>query len=320
MSGGDLRYHLYHYSKPFTEDMIKFIIINISLCLQFIHQKGIIHRDIKPENFVFDEKGYLHLTDFGFAINKNEYNNIEKNILNEDIDSDIHEDYIENDIVGTLGYIAPEIILSTNKESFVSDIFSFGIICYELIFRKRPYKGKTRYKIGKEMLNEEISYKSNIKYSDLLFNFVKKLLVINPEERLGSILGIKEIRENEYLKYFNWEQIQNQSYKSPFVEVIQILREYKNKDDNIFELFDTNECNKSFEFDEETNMRLSSIEANPDYILHFREYSYIGSEFEKIISLKDNKNYLDFQESEADKKIPKIKQKKLYRSNSDLRI
>jgi hypothetical protein len=62
-------------------------------------------------------------------------------------------------------------------------------------------------------------------------------------------------------------------------------------------------------------MRLSNIEANQDYILHFREYSYISSEIEEII---ENKNYLNFQESETDEKIPKIKKKKLYRSNSDL--
>ena len=318
MSGGDLRYHLYHYSKPFTEDMIKFIIINISLCLQYIHKKGIIHRDIKPENFVFDEKGYLHLTDFGLAIYENENKNNEENILIEDIDDNVKEDYIENDLVGTLGYIAPEIILNTNKESFISDIFSFGIICYELIFRKRPYKGKTRYLIGKEMLNDEISYKSNIKYSDSLFNLTKKLLVINPEERLGAKSGIKEILENEYLKYFDYKEIQNHSYKSPFEEIIHILRENNNKVDNYFELFDIYECNKSFEFDEETNMRLLDIEANQDYILHFREYSYISSEIEEIISLNENTNYLDFQESETDEKIPKIKEKKLYRSNSDL--
>ena len=318
MSGGDLRYHLYHYSKPFTEDMIKFIIINISLCLQYIHQKGIIHRDIKPENFVFDEKGYLHLTDFGLAIYENENKNIEENIIIEDNDGNFHEDYIQNDLVGTLGYIAPEIILNTNKESFVSDIFSFGIICYELIFRKRPYKGKTRYQIGKEMLNDEISYKSNIKYSNLLFNLIKRLLVINPEERLGTKSGIKEVLENEYLKTFNKKEIQNHSYKSPFIEIIHMLRENNNKVDNIdniFELFDTYECNKSFEFDEETNLRLSNIEANQDYIFHFREYSYINPEIEEII---ENKNYLDFQESETDEKIPKIMEKKLYRSNSDL--
>ena len=80
MQGGDLRYHLNHYQGNFTEKMIKMIIVNISLCLAVLHQNGIVHRDIKPENFLFDNDGYLHLTDFNSAVFIDE-ENYKKDIL-----------------------------------------------------------------------------------------------------------------------------------------------------------------------------------------------------------------------------------------------
>ena len=66
-SGGDLRYHISKRSnKHFTEDETKFIICNLLTALIYLRQNKIIHRDIKPENLVFDEIGYVHLTDLEF--------------------------------------------------------------------------------------------------------------------------------------------------------------------------------------------------------------------------------------------------------------
>ena len=274
MTGGDLRYHLNHYNKPFTEEMIKFIIINISLCLNLIHQNGIIHRDIKPENFVFDEYGYLHLTDFGLAIYKEEEYDIQTDI---NINNNENINYIETDMVGTIGYIAPEIILGVGKYNFSVDFYALGVICYELIFMKKPYKGLTRYQIGKEILERKINYNTDLNYSDELIYLVKKLLEINPEERIGKISDI-----NKYLKEYNWNLIQNRKYNSPFVEIIQYLRNYINNDNNIYELIDIRNCKKSIKLDNETNLRLSQIKASPDYIHYFQDYTFIYFDNEEI--------------------------------------
>lgn len=64
-SGGDLRYHL--PNKFYNEEETKFMIACIIIALEYIHAQGVIHRDIKPENLVFDENGYLMLTDFGIS-------------------------------------------------------------------------------------------------------------------------------------------------------------------------------------------------------------------------------------------------------------
>ncbi len=66
MQGGDLRYHFAKHRK-FTEEQTKFFMACMLLCLEFLHSKSILHRDIKPENLVFDEAGYMKVTDLGIA-------------------------------------------------------------------------------------------------------------------------------------------------------------------------------------------------------------------------------------------------------------
>jgi len=66
LAGGDLRYHIGRIQK-FTEEQAKFLIGCIIVAIEYIHKMKIFHRDIKPENLVFDEFGYLKLTDFGIS-------------------------------------------------------------------------------------------------------------------------------------------------------------------------------------------------------------------------------------------------------------
>lgn len=66
LSGGDLRYHIGRMGK-YTEEQTKFLVACIIVAIEYIHKMKIFHRDIKPENLVFDENGYLKLTDFGIA-------------------------------------------------------------------------------------------------------------------------------------------------------------------------------------------------------------------------------------------------------------
>ena len=66
MPGGDFRYHITR-NRHFSEAQSKFFIACILIGLEFLHNNGVIHRDIKPENLVFDNQGYLTITDFGIA-------------------------------------------------------------------------------------------------------------------------------------------------------------------------------------------------------------------------------------------------------------
>ena len=109
LSGGDLRYHLAR-NKRFSEEQTKFFIACMVIALEYVHNKSIIHRDIKPENLVFDDRGYLRVTDFGIARIWNPDNSKETS--------------------GTPGYMAPEVMCRQNHGVAV-DYFAIGIIGYE---------------------------------------------------------------------------------------------------------------------------------------------------------------------------------------------
>jgi serum/glucocorticoid-regulated kinase 2 len=92
----DLRYQLRNFSK-FKETDIQFIACCILSGLNYIHSQNVIHRDLKPENLLFDEKGYIRITDFGIS-----------NYI----------DNVDRDICGTIGYYAPENLDKKTKNRF----------------------------------------------------------------------------------------------------------------------------------------------------------------------------------------------------------
>ena len=112
---------------------IEFFIACMLLCLEYLHKNAILHRDIKPENLVFDENGYLRITDLGIARLWNPENS--------------------KDTSGTPGYMAPEVMCRQNHGVAV-DYFAMGVIAYECMFGKRPYHGKDRKEIRDHILSK----------------------------------------------------------------------------------------------------------------------------------------------------------------------
>ena len=197
MRGGDLRFW-YSKKKFFTENQCKFIVASIILGLEYLHANKIIHRDLKPENILFDKKGYVHITDFGIA----------KNLENNDGVIDIS---------GTPGYMSPETIFQ-KKHSYPSDYFSLGVICYEMIMKKRPYMGKNRQEIKQKMASEFIQIKMNETegWSPEFVDFTNKLLDKNAENRLGY-KGIEELKSHPWLKLYDWKKLYLMKEKAPFI-------------------------------------------------------------------------------------------------------
>ena len=199
-SGGDLRYW-YIKKKVFSEKECKFITACIILGLEYLHANKIIHRDLKPENILFDKKGYVYISDFGIA----------KELKNEPEEKII-------DVSGSPGYMSPETIFK-KKHSYTSDYFSLGVICYEMMMKKRPYMGKNRQEIKDKMASEFVQIKNNEipkGWSNEFVDFVNKLLDKNEENRLGY-KGINDLKCHPWLKLYNWKNIYLMKEKAPFI-------------------------------------------------------------------------------------------------------
>ena len=214
MSGGDLRYW-YTKKKIFTEKECKFIVACIILGLEYLHTNKIIHRDLKPENILFDKKGYVHIADFGIA--KELKNEPEERII---------------DASGSPGYMSPETIFK-KPHSYASDFFSLGVICYEMMMKKRPYIGKSRQEIKEKMASEFVQIKNNEipkGWSVEFVDFINKLLEKNEENRLGY-KNINEIKCHQWFKYTDWKNIYLMKEKPPFIPPKTVISSEENIDE-----------------------------------------------------------------------------------------
>ena len=206
MAGGDLRYW-YIQRKKFSENDCKFYVASIILGLEYLHANKIVHRDLKPENILFDQNGYIHIADFGIA---------------KDLKDEPEEKII--DISGSPGYMSPEAIFG-QKHGYASDFFSLGVICYEMMMKKRPYIGKNRKEIKEKMTNEFVQIKKDeipngwsLEFAD----FINKLLEKNEENRLGY-KGIYELKCHPWLKYYDWKKTYLMKEKAPFIPPKKII-------------------------------------------------------------------------------------------------
>ena len=156
--------------KTFKENQTKFIIYQLLAAVQYLCSKNFIHTDINPMNILIDSsfkyKGeeyyFIKILDFTYKSNSSKVKNLEINLPY---------------------YISPEILeMDFNNKC---DIWSIGIILYEMLHGYLPFKGKDYEEVIYNIKNSNIHYDSNI-VSQIGLNLLKKMLVRNYEERLNS--------------------------------------------------------------------------------------------------------------------------------------
>ncbi|MFZ1145599.1 MAG: protein kinase [Bryobacteraceae bacterium] len=114
------------------------LMIKVCEAVNHAHQRGIIHRDLKPGNILVDEAGNPKVLDFGVA-----------RMTNSDIEATRQTDV--GQLVGTLPYMSPEQVLADPAQLDTrSDIYALGVILYELLAGKLPYR------IDKKLLHEAV--------------------------------------------------------------------------------------------------------------------------------------------------------------------
>jgi serine/threonine protein kinase len=170
VEGGDLYNFIQTFNnRKIPEEKVIEIFIQILEALYYIHlEKEIVHKDIKPENFLIYNEGSkykIKLIDFGFA-ERMEY---------PDKKLDIE--------AGSLPYISPE-MLSHKGYDCKHDMFSIGIVLFNMLTGKQPFFGKDDEERQKAILENEPILPSEIK-NNYLKDFIKGLLEKDPEKRFS---------------------------------------------------------------------------------------------------------------------------------------
>ena len=238
--GGDLRYHI-NQKKKFDENELKFIMSCTILGLDYLHKNNIIHKDIKPENLVFDSNGYLHITDLG-------------------ISKIYHEDNAKENS-GTPGYMAPEVLFHKNH-GFSVDFFALGVIGYEIIMGKRPYNGRDKRDLRKDIVSRQVKIKEDNRpegWSDNAIDFINGLIQRKVDKRLGND-NIMELKNHPWFEDLNWDDLINQVIDAPFKPPM---------DGNYYHNLEENE-----KIGEETELCYEEIRKREEYSKYFEDYTF----------------------------------------------
>ncbi|MBW2141421.1 MAG: protein kinase [Deltaproteobacteria bacterium] len=196
------------------------VIFQCAKALEYAHQEGVFHRDIKPANIMISKKGEVKITDFGIAA------------VSESADSGR-----EDSMTASISYSSPE-QLRQEPPGPQSDIFSLGVVAYELLTGIKPFFAETEitifYKINNEEPEPVRKYRPDIPES--LERIIFKALEKNPADRyqtaqqvtteLLSSFGHLRFLEEEinFEKKFN--AVKNISFFKDFSssELVEILK------------------------------------------------------------------------------------------------
>ncbi|KAG1747062.1 kinase-like domain-containing protein [Suillus paluster] len=201
MLGGDLRFHL-ESRGCLSENVVRFWAAELASALVYLHKQRIIHRDLKPDNIVLDAQGHAHITDFNVAIHYSERR-------------------LHTSVAGSMAYMAPEVV-GRKGYTWCVDWWSFGITIYELLFRRRPFDGRTSEKMTNSIIKDPLRFPddANKKCSPNCMKFVQTLLERNVSQRLGCRpkgQGFQDIKNHAWLLGVDWESIKTKEAQPPFV-------------------------------------------------------------------------------------------------------
>ena len=174
--GGDL-YSLLDSLGSLDEETAKIYTMEILDALKYLRSNGIIHRDIKPDNILVTAKGYLKLTDFGLS----HLGAFDRQVLLSDPNLASSSSF-----VGTPDYTAPEIIIN-KPHTFTADYWSLGVMLYEFLMGSPPFHADTEKETHTNILRCKVDYNAlaDEGFSHDVIDLLKKLLVVDPNERLG---------------------------------------------------------------------------------------------------------------------------------------
>ncbi|HSP87179.1 MAG TPA: serine/threonine-protein kinase, partial [Ignavibacteriaceae bacterium] len=202
IDGIELKDKIKHGPIP-TNEAIN-IAIQIAEGLETAHKKGIVHRDIKSQNIMITKDGKVKIMDFGLA-------KIGRGTQVTKIGS----------TVGTIAYMSPE-QAKGDEVDHRTDIWSFGVVLYEMLTGKQPFKGDYDQAVIYSILNEEPEYPGNI--SSELNSIINKALSKELKSRYQNI--------SEMLS--DLVELKNESVSKSYSQTAKIKTDVKKKNKKWF--------------------------------------------------------------------------------------
>ncbi|XP_031622767.1 atypical protein kinase C isoform X2 [Contarinia nasturtii] len=203
--GGDLMFHMQR-QRRLPEEHARFYAAEISLALNFLHEKGIIYRDLKLDNVLLDHEGHIKLTDYGMC------------------KEGIRPGDTTSTFCGTPNYIAPE-ILRGEDYGFSVDWWALGVLLYEMLAGRSPFDiagandnpdQNTEDYLFQVILEKTIRIPRSlsVKAATVLKAFLEK----RPGERLGCSRQnpFMDIVSHPFFKSIDWESLEQKQITPPF--------------------------------------------------------------------------------------------------------
>lgn len=203
ISGGDLMWHV--QKERFSLRRAQFYAAEVLLALSFLHENGVVYRDLKLDNILLTTDGHIKLADYGLCKEDMWYGNS------------------TGTFCGTPELMAPEIIQEKKYDKAV-DWWAFGVLLYQMLLTKSPFRGEDEDEIFNAILTDEPLYP--IHMAKEAVDILQRLLTRDPTQRLGSSKrdGL-DIMEHPYFANINFDDILACKVTPPYVPDVRDPRD-----------------------------------------------------------------------------------------------
>ena len=187
VKGQDLKHHL-DMGQCYTLQQSVRMMCDLLSALGYAHDHKIIHRDIKPANMLIEADGRLKLTDFGVAR----------------IQDSGEATRTQGGVVGTLKYMAPEQIDGRLADA-TSDMFSAGIVLYQLLTDRRPFDGESYFSIVNQITSQDPPTPSSINsmLPPAIDAVIARALAKDKTDRFATAQDFSQALQNAACRAFN---------------------------------------------------------------------------------------------------------------------